>query len=139
MLSVSHHHLKILAAVFWYTGGVVLLLKGGILLKEAEQLRPEAPWPWIVVVAALLAGVIKAKFLFSGSCQKNLFRIAALHQPKFWQFFRPGFFVFLILMILVGATLSTLAHGDYKFLLAVASLDLIIAVALLGSSYVFWR
>jgi hypothetical protein len=53
--------------------------------------------------------------------------------------FQAAFFVFLLLMILYGATISNLAHGDYFFLLAVAALDFTIAVALLGSSHVFWK
>ena len=91
------------------------------------------------VGVALLAGGLKARFLFSRNCEKNLARIAALEQPMVWQFFRPGFFVFLAAMILVGATLSRLAHGRYAMLIGVAALDLALAVALLGSSYVFWR
>ena len=42
-------------------------------------------------------------------------------------------------MILGGAVLSRLAHGRYAFLIGVATLDLTIAVALVGSSYVFWQ
>jgi hypothetical protein len=42
-------------------------------------------------------------------------------------------------MILAGATLSRLAHNNYAFLIGVGILDISIAVALLGSSYVFWK
>ena len=138
-MTVSHQTLKILAAAVWYVGGMVLLIKGFSLLKEAESLHPDQHWPWTAAVLALLIGGVKAKFLFTKSCRKNLARIAALNQPKAWQFFRPVFFLFLLLMILTGATLSYQAHGNYPFLLGVAGLDLAIAVALLGSSYVFWK
>jgi len=53
--------------------------------------------------------------------------------------FRPGFLVFLALMIVTGATLSGLAQGNHSFLLAVAILDISVATALLGSSGVFWK
>jgi hypothetical protein len=139
MLSASARRLKFLAALVWYVGGIVLLLKGGSLVAEAVALRPGVAWPWIAVGIALLAGGLQAKFLFSKSCEKNLARIAALNRPRIWQFFRPGFFVALAAMILAGAALSRLAHHNYFFLLAVAALDLNIAVALLGSSTVFWR
>jgi len=139
LITVSHHTLKILAALVWYVGGIVLLIKGGNLLWEAELLQPDKHWPWTAAIAALLTGGVKAKFLFSKSCRKNLARIAALDQPQFWQFFRPVFFLFLLLMIMTGAALSNLAHGNYPFLLGIAALDFAIAVALLGSSYVFWK
>lgn len=139
MLVVSTRSLNILAALVWYFGGIVLLLKGSSLLVEADALKPEQDWLWLAAVAGLLLGGIKAKFLFTKSCQKNLDRIATLDQPKIWQFFRPWFFVVLTVMILVGVTLSRLAHDNYPFLVGVAILDLSIATALLGSSYAFWK
>ena len=139
MRTVSYRVLTIAAALVWYVGGIVLMIKGSSLLMEAEILQPDQHWPWTAAVIALLIGALKAKFLFAKSCRKNLTRIAALKQPKIWQFFRPVFFIFLLLMILTGAALSRLAHGDYPFLLGVAAVDITIAVALLGSSYVFWK
>ncbi len=139
MITVSHHTLKTLAALVWYIGGIVLLIKGSSLLMEAKLLQPDKHWPWTAAIVALLIGGIKAKFLFSKSCRKNLVRIAGLDQPKLWQFFRPVFFLLLLLMILIGAALSNLARGNYPFLLGRATLDLTIAIALLGSSYVFWQ
>jgi hypothetical protein len=137
--TVSARNLKVLAALVWHVGGVVLLFKGASLLAQAAALRPGLAWPWLAAGTALLAGALKAKFLFSRSCDRNLARIAALDQPKIWQFFKPGFFVALAIMIVTGAALSRLAHNHYPFLLGVAALDLGIAIALLGSSHVFWR
>ncbi|ODS33933.1 MAG: hypothetical protein SCARUB_00906 [Candidatus Scalindua rubra] len=139
MLTVSTRTLNILATFVWYVGGIVLLLKGGSLLVEAHSLKPEQNWLWLAAVAGPIIGGLKAKFLFSKSCQKNLARISALDQPKIWQLFRPGFFAILVVMILAGATLSRLAHNNYVFLIGVAIIDLGIAIALLGSSYVFWK
>ncbi len=139
MLVVSTRSLKILTALVWYVGGIILLLKGGSLLVEADALKPGQDWPWLAAAAGLFLGGLKAKFLFNKSCEKNLDRIAALERPKLWQFFRPRFFVALTVMILAGATLSRLAHNNYPFLIGVAILDLDIAIALIGSSYVFWK
>ena len=137
--TVSHHTLKILAALVWYLGAIVLLLKGGSLLVEAAVIKPDKHWPGAAITVAVLIGAIKAKYFFNKSCRKNLVRIAALVRPKIWQFFGSRFFVLLILMILAGSTLSKLAHGSYFLLLCIATLDLTIATALLGSSYVFWK
>jgi hypothetical protein len=139
VLTVSARSLNVLAALVWYMGGIVLLLKGSSLLAEAAALRPGLIWPWVAVGVGLLAGGLKARFLFSKSCIKNLARIAALERPKIWQFYRPGFFAFLAAAILLGATLSRLAHDRYALLIGVAALDLSLAVALFGSSLVFWR
>jgi hypothetical protein len=139
MTTVSARSLNVLAALVWYVGGTVLLLKASSLLAEAAALRPGLVWPWVAAGVAVLAGGLKARFLFSRSCEKNLARIATLERPRVWQFFRPGFFVALAVMILAGATLSRLAQGRHALLLGVAALDLALAVALLGSSTVFWR
>jgi len=138
MLNASSHTLKILSALFWYIGGIVLILKGIRLIFEADELRPDQIWPLMAIITGFLLGGFKAKFLFSKSCQKNLTRIDALAQPKIWGFFRLRFFVFLLLMIITGATLSKLAHNNYPLLIGVAVLDFSIAIALIGSSYVFW-
>lgn len=136
---VSTRTLKILAALIWYVGGMVLLLKARSLLSQARALQPELLWPWLAAVTGLLLGAIKARFLFRKSCSRNLDRIAVLHRPRIWQFYRPKFLVVLTIMILAGATLSRLAHGNYPFLIGVAILDLGIGIALLGSGYVYWR
>ncbi len=138
-LVVSNYTLMILAAILWYIGSIILLQKGVSMLFEAEVLKPEEGWPWQVAILGIFLGGIKAKFIFNKSCQENLNRIATLVEPKIWQFFRIRFFVFLALMVLVGVALSMLAHNNYPMLISVALLDISIAVALLGSSYVFWK
>ena len=136
---ISNNTLKILAAIVWYIGGFVLILKGGNLLVEAKSLNPNLNWPWFAIIIGLFIGSLKAMFLFNKSCKKNLNRIDSLFQPRVWQFYRPGFFLALITMILVGTMLSYFAHGSYTLLICVAIIDISIAVALLGSSYVFWK
>lgn len=139
MITTSTRNLKILAALVWYTGSIVLLFKGASLLVEADALKPDQSWHWLAITAGLFFGGLKAKYIFSKSCDKNLDRINTLNQPKIWQFFRPGFFALLTIMILTGATLSRMAHNNYPFLIGVAILDISIAIALLGSSFVFWK
>lgn len=138
-MEVSRRTLKILAAVVWYAGGVALTRKGISLILESRRQDPESDCLFVALGAALLLGGLKARFLFNRSCRRNLARIAALEHPRVWQFFRPGFFVALAVMIATGALLSRLAYADPRYICFVAAVDLTIAVALLGSSWVFWR
>ncbi len=136
-MDITTRSLKRLSAIVWYTGAAVLLMKGGSIMREAFALKPDKLWPWLSIAVGLIIGGLKAKFLFSQSCRKNLNRIDTLKNPKVWHCFRPWFFVFLAGMIMTGAVLSEAAHNNYPFLIGVATLDFSIAVALLGSSYVF--
>ena len=139
MLSVSRQTLVVLAALTWVTGGLVLLLKGGELWREASELRPGNLWLWIAVTGGAVFGPLKIYYVFNGACRRNLNRIANLVDPMPWQFFSPRFFLALALMIAAGATASHGAHGSFPLLIAVATLDFSIAVALLGSSFNFLR
>jgi hypothetical protein len=136
---VSATTLKILAALVWYSGGLVLILKGASLLLAATDLKPELIWPEVALFTGVILGSIKAKFLFLKSCQKNLERIKSLDSPKIWQFFRPKFFLFLILMISLGIGLSQLTEGHYTLLVIIGILDISISIALLISSSLFWK
>ncbi len=139
MIAVSKSTLKIVSGLVWFSGAIVLLLKGASLFEQAIALKPGETWSWLAVAAALLIGGIKARYLFGGFCRKNLDRIAALDDPQLWHAFRPGFYLFLTAMVLLGASLSRLAIGNYPALIALVILDISIAVALLGSIWVFWQ
>ena len=140
-MTASTRTLNILAAFVWYVGGIVLLVKGFSLLAEAYSLKPEQYWPWLAVVVGPVIGSVKGKFVFRKSCLKNLARIDALNKPKIWQFFKPWFFFVLAIMIVFGATMARLAHTqhNYYFLIGVAIVDIDIGIALLWSSYMFWK
>jgi len=139
IFSATHRQLKILAALLWMVGGVVLSLKAAALLLEASALKTVGPMSGLAVMAGLAIGFIKVKYIFLKVCRKNLLRIEALEVPKLWAFYRPGFFLFLALMISMGAALSHIAQGDHSLLMAVAILDISLATALLGSSPAFFR
>jgi hypothetical protein len=138
MLTVSKRTLKILSALVWHIGGIALMIKGCRLLFQAQTLNPNHIWLWLAFVSGFIFGSLKARFLFIKSCKKNLARINALENPRIWQFFRPGFFLFLFLMIIAGKILFQLALNNYPLMIGVVILDFSIAVALLGSSYIFW-
>ena len=139
VLTVSRRTLKILSAVVWYIGGIMLVRKSIILLFEAQSLRPGSGWIVFAVAVGITVGIVKEMFIFRRSCRRNLARIDALETPRVWLFFRPWFFFFLFLMIATGVTLSKTAHGNFPFLIGVATLDITIGTALLSSSIVFWK
>lgn len=139
MFITNERTLRRLAAIVWHVGAVVLLVKGATLLGEAGALHYGSVGFWIAVTTALVAGALKARFIFSRSCQRNLVRIEAMRAPRVWQFYTPGFFLLLAVMITAGAILSRLASGRPVPLIAVAALDLSIAVALIAGGGPFWK
>lgn len=137
-MRVSHTALKALAAATWYVGGGVLLFKGsGYLLSAAAS----GPWlyPAISGVIGIGVGLLRGRTMFLRACRRNLARIDALEQPRVWQFFRPGFFAALAVMIAGGAALAWVAGTGYRGGVVVGGLELMIATALLTSSGAFWR
>ena len=139
MFNSSTSSVKLLAAVIWYGGGFILLWKAGELLQNAWMLRPGNISPWAALIIGVLIGIFKARYLFARVGENNLNRIDAIRRPKIWQCYRRRFFIFLIFMIVLGFLLSIWSHGRYVMLLGVAVLDLSIGVALLASSYVYWK
>lgn len=133
-MTVSRSTLKTLAAVVWIVGGVVLLVKGFELLYAATEVRSGIWRPVAAGVFGLAIGIAKGWYLFRPRYRANMVRIRDLKQPRLWQFYTPGFFVALAVMVTAGAFLSRAAAGHYGLLLAVGALDLGIATALLGSS-----
>ena len=137
MFSASTRTLNVLAAAFWYSGAIILFTKGITLLLEADALQPGRNGAWLTVVLGLSFGWLKVKFIFRRACLKNLERISLLRAPKIWQCYRPGFMLFLVAMIIIGSTLSRMAHGNYPFLIAMVIVDFSLATALFGSGTVF--
>ena len=135
---MSTKTLRIVAALIWFSGAIVLAAKGGNLLTLALAERPDVVWTWLAIPAGLLIGGIKTEFIFEKACVKNLNRIAGLEQPQIWHAYRPGFYLFLVTMIALGATLSRLAIGNYGGLMAMTILDFSLATALLAGGRPFW-
>jgi hypothetical protein len=131
--------LIVLAAVVWYIGGFVLFRSGYELVNQAVDLRPDQSWHWLGILFGIILGIVQALTIFKRSCQKNIQRIRSLPDPRIWQFFRPGFFLALALMITTGVLLDHFSQGIYFFMLGVSGLDFALTISLLGSSYVFWR
>jgi hypothetical protein len=131
--------LKILATVVWYIGFVALSLKAYKLFAEAYTLDDDIYMLSALIILAFLLSLLKTKYIFIKSCRKNLQRINALEDPKIWEFYRAGFFLFLLVIISFGAFLSRLASGDYLFLVSVGVIDMALALALFFSGFAFFE
>ena len=139
MFTTTHYTLKVLAALVWCSGAVVMFIKSTKMLQEAESISPDQNWVWLAVIGGLIFGGIKGIYLFNRLCRNNLKRIVALQQPKLWQFFRMRFFIFLLIMVTAGSYFSRQAHGDYQMLITMAFIELSVATALIGSCHCFWK
>ena len=135
----SKKTLKIFAAIVWILGGLILFVKGYLLLKEANSISFNMENISMVLVVAFILGQIKSKFIMEKFCKKNLTRIGELREPKIYQFFEFHFFLFLALMISTGLLLSGFASGNYNYLLIIGALDLTLSTALLKSSTQFFK
>jgi len=116
-----------------------MLFRSGLeLIIQSLELQVGIFWPAIFISFGVILGIIQVLFIFRHSCRKNLLRIGQLEDPRLWQFYRPGFFLALAVMITSGILLDHFSQGHYFYMLAVASIDFALTISLLGSSYVFW-
>ena len=137
-MKTSKKTLVYLAAAIWYIGGIMLFRSGLELIIQIRELKSDILWPLIIITLGIALGIIQVPFIFRHSCPKNLQRINQLEDPRLWQFYRPGFFLALAIMITGGILLDHFAQGHYFFMLGVAAVDFALTISLLGSSYVFW-
>ena len=137
-MKTSKRVLVYLAASVWYIGGIMLLRSGLELIVQIRSLREDTLWPVIFIVLGIGLGVYQALVIFTPSCRRNLERINLLEDPRLWQFFRPGFFLALAIMITSGILLDHFSQGHYFIMLGVAAVDFALTISLLGSSYIFW-
>ena len=128
-----------LAMLVWYIGFIALALKSYALFAEAYTIDSNLYLLVAILLAGLLLSLLKTRYIFVPACRKNLARIEALDQPRIWQFYRVGFFLFLAGVISLGAWLSRMAAGDYAFLVSVGVVDMALSLALFFSGFVFFE
>jgi len=131
--------LKNLAMLVWYIGFIALSVKSYKLFAEAYTIDSNLYYLIFFLLMGFLLSLLKTKYIFIKSCQKNLQRIEQLKEPKIWQFYRVGFFLFLVGVISLGAFLSHKASGDYYFLISVGVVDMALALALFFSGFEFFK
>jgi len=137
-MKTSKRTLVYLAAAVWYIGGIMLLRGGLELIVQTRSMKEGALWPVLFIVLGIGLGVFQALVIFTPSCRRNLQRINQLENPRLWQFYRPGFFLALAIMITGGILLNHFSQGHYFLMLGVAAVDFVLTISLLGSSYIFW-
>lgn len=115
------------------------MFKGGTLIAEAHAMDESSAIALASGFGGVLIGLLKARYIFGHNCRRNLARIAALPDPRPWQCFRPGFLVFLAIIIPTGAMMSRAADGNFVWMCVVGGVDLSLATALFVSSSWFWR
>ena len=129
-----------LAAIIWFCGGMVLIIKGFVMLKAAFSLDPLIPWVAVAFIGGIAVGLIKAKFIFTHALKRNLKRIHGLSLPVYpWQCYRIGFFIFLAVVITLSKFMTEWSAGHFVYILLIAALDLSIATGLLSTGFLFWR
>ena len=126
-----------LAALVWYSGGVILLFKSTGMVREAKLLGASPDLILLAALTGVILGWIKSTCLFERACKKNIDRILALASPKIWQFYRIRFFFFLCAMILFGSWAYAGARNQVHLLLGLAGLELSVSTALLISGRCF--
>ena len=80
-IKLSSQQLKGLAFVLWLVGGIVLFWRGGMFLAQTGN---QFSWAIeaLVIVAAVIIGAAKGKFVLSKTSQKNIERLDNLTEPQ---------------------------------------------------------
>ena len=86
----ANRNVIFLAAFVWFSGGVVLLLKGSALAKSAYQIAPDSVWIWLAPALGVTVGIIKTSLLFSRMisyicriCDTNVFEASLNPSQRF--------------------------------------------------------
>ncbi len=138
-MNTSPRILTLLAMIIWYLGVVFLSIKSTKLFIASKDLGASTGAVSLAAAVAIIIGWLKGKTLFTAMWLKNLQRINNLENPKIHQFYRPRFFLFLALMISMGAILGRTAQGNVYFLVGLATLELSVGTALFISSFAFYK
>lgn len=137
MPTPHHKVLKWLAAAIWYTGGLMLLLKGLSWLTQAGSLGGPV-WPLAAATVALVVGLARGRTVFRRACVRNLERIRGLRRPRPWHVFRPVFFLALLGMFAIAVVFGQVARTGYAGRVVIGGLDLVIGISLLTGATAFW-
>ena len=129
-----------LAGWLWVIIGFFLIYRAALLYQLAIEEQNAARLPIVFsLLAGLVIGTIKGKFVLSKTALKNKLRIESLTvSPKIHHIFAKPFYGFIAGMMLLGIALRTFNEyiGGY---LVVGAIYSGIGMALVVSSLVYWK
>ena len=137
---MSKSQLYTLAGSIWGVVGLFLIYRGVGLYELAVQTQQATQQGIIIsVIAGLIIGGAKGKFVLSKTARRNKLRIEKIESPlKFHHVYAKSFYLFIGLMIGLGFLLrwGNEYLGGY---VVVAAIYCGIGTALIVSSWTYWK
>jgi len=137
---LSKSQLYAMAGTIWGLVGLFLIYRGMGLYELAVQTQQATQQGIIIsLIAGLIIGGAKGKFVLSKTAKRNKLRIEKLEGPlKFHHVYAKSFYLFIGAMMLLGFLLRQGNEylGGY---LVVAAIYCGIGTALLVSSLTYWK
>jgi len=137
---LTKSQLYTLAGSIWGLVGLFLIYRGMGLYELAVQTQQATQQGIIIsLIAGLIIGGAKGKFVLSKTAKRNKLRIDQLESPlKCHQVYAKSFYLFIGAMILLGFLLRQGNEylGGY---LVVAAIYCGIGTALIVSSWTYWK
>ena len=137
---MNKSQLYTLAGSIWALVGLFLIYRGMGLYELAVQTQQATQQGIIIsLVAGLIIGGAKGKFVLSKTAKRNKLRIEQLESPlKFYHVYAKSFYLFIGLMILLGFLLR-LGNEYLGGYVVVAAIYCGIGTALIVSSWTYWK
>lgn len=153
-MKLSHNKLIIISGLVWFAVGSYLLPLGLSLLSEAgrQELNPAANLPLIrslapyvggfeqgmlaIVVAALMIGFLKGRFVLGKSAMKVMDRIRSMSNPASLSgIYSPKYYLLIGGMVLLGMSIKVLGlPNDVR-----GFVDVTIGSALINGAMIYFR
>jgi hypothetical protein len=107
-IKMAPAQLKLLAFALWLIGGLILCWFGYLRITEGQAAGGIDPNMMVgVIVAALVIGIAKGKFVLSKTSQRNIERIDAMTEPqKPMYVYSTKSWITIAVMVLLGVALN---------------------------------
>jgi hypothetical protein len=128
------------AAVMWLVGLSFLLVRGVGFLIELERIaHPAVYWVVLIVIAGIIIGAIKARYILIKYADKAVARIQRRGHACFFGFFAPTSWLFIFVMMGGGILLRHSALVNYIWGRAfLSTLYIAVGTGLAIADRIFW-